>query len=155
LRKNDVTARLVELDAGLAGDARAMAKEAGLLEVEIVEGDAALTSAYVGAVPANIVLACGIFGNVSSDDIRGTIEALPTLCAPGATVIWTRHHLPPDMTPTIRSWFADSGFEEIAFDTEQGRSFSVGTHRLVGHPRPFRENRRMFTFSGDGSGART
>ena len=33
-------------------------------------GDASTTSAYRGAVPADLVLACGIFGNVSDEDIQ-------------------------------------------------------------------------------------
>jgi hypothetical protein len=152
-RKGDVTARLVELDADLERDARAMAEDAGL-ELDIVEGDASSTSAYAGAVPANVVLACGVFGNVNDDDIRGTILELLSLSAPGATVIWTRHRQAPDLTPTIRAWFAEAGFEEVAFDTEEGTSFGVGTHRLVGAPHPFQANRRMFTFIGDGSAAR-
>jgi hypothetical protein len=44
---------------------------------------------------------------------------------PGATVIWTRHRRPPDLTPQIRGWFAASGFDEIAFD-------ALGTSMLTG-----------------------
>jgi hypothetical protein len=152
-RKQDVTARLVELDADLVRVARAMAQEGNLGGLDIVQGDASLTSAYVGAVPANVISVCGVFGNVSEADIRQTILELPSLSAPAATVIWTRHRLAPDLTPTIRGWFNQGGFEEVAFDTEGSGSFGVGTHRLVGAPRPFRANHQMFTFTGDGVAA--
>jgi len=152
-RKDDVTARLVEFDADLVRVARAIAQDAGLAGLEIVQGDASLTSAYAGAVPAHVILVCGVFGNISEADIHGTILELPSLSAPAATVIWTRHRLAPDLTPTIRGWFNEGGFEEIAFDTEEGTNFGVGTHRLVDAPRPFRANLQMFTFMGDGAGA--
>ncbi len=51
--------------------------------------------------------------------------AAPGLCSPGATVIWTRHRRPPDLTPRVRGWFAASGFEEIAFD-------ALGTDTMTG-----------------------
>jgi hypothetical protein len=149
-RRRDVTARLVELDPVLVRDARAAASAASLDGIEVVEGDASITSAYVGAVPADVVLVCGVFGNVADPDIRRTILELPHLSAPGAIAIWTRHRGAPDLTPLIRSWCREAGYEEVAFDTEEGRSFGVGTHRLVARPRPFRPDRRLFTFAGTG-----
>ena len=41
--------------------------------------------AYAGAVPADIVVLVGIFGNISDDDLWRLIDASPQLCAPGAT----------------------------------------------------------------------
>ncbi len=152
-RRDDVQALLVELDPDLADQARAASGRAGLTAVDVHQGDASQTSAYGGAVPADVVLACGVFGNISDADIRATIEELPSLLAPRGAVIWTRHRLEPDLTPTIRAWYAELGFEEVAFDTEPGTSFGVGTHRLTGPSRPFEPGRTMFTFDGDGSGA--
>ena len=152
-RRDDVTARLVELDADLVAGARQVAKRAGLRSVDVVEGDASTTSAYDGAVPADVVMVCGVFGNISDSDLRNTVGELPHLCAPGAVVIWTRHRRPPDLTPWIRSWFTEAGFEQVAFDTEEGVAFGVGTNRFVGEHQPLELNRRMFTFIGDGSDA--
>lgn len=152
-RRDDVIARLVELDAELVAEARQKATSAGLRTVEIVVGDASNTTAYEGAVPADVVLICGVFGNIGDSDLRNTVGALPQLCAPGAVVIWTRHRRHPDLTPSIRSWFVDAGFEDVAFDTEEGVAFGVGTNRFVGQPRPLELNRRMFSFVGDGSDA--
>jgi pimeloyl-ACP methyl ester carboxylesterase len=147
-RGRDVAARLVERDPRNAAAARAAARGAGLAGVAIVEGDAGASGAYAGAVPADLVLACGVFGNVTDSDIDATIAALPSLCAPGATVIWTRHRTAPDRTPAIRSSFAAAGFAEIAFDAPEGFLFSVGTNRLAGAPAPFDAARRLFAFVG-------
>jgi hypothetical protein len=145
-RRDDVRARLVELDADLAETARAAAGNAGLGAVDMVTGDASTTSAYEGAVPADVVLFCGVFGNVSDDDLRRSISYLPMLCAQGATVIWTRHRKPPDLTPTVRAWFADTGFEEVAFDAPDEMYVGVGTHRLVAPPQPLAPGIKLFTF---------
>ena len=152
-RRGDVHGLLVEFDPGLADQARSAAGGAGLTQIDILQGDASQTSAFRGAVPADIVMACGVFGNISILDIQTTVRTFPSLMAAGGAVIWTRHRLEPDMTPSIRTWFGEVGFEEVAFDTEEGAFFSVGTHRLVGSPRPFDPNKTMFTFVGDGSGA--
>jgi hypothetical protein len=95
-RAADVDALLVEYDAGNAAAARQAAADAGLDRVEVVTGDAGVTDAYAGAVPADVVLMCGVFGNVPDGDVERTARALPSLCAPGATVIWTRHRGAPD-----------------------------------------------------------
>ena len=152
-RRHDVSARLVELDAHLVEDGRTMAREAGLKNVQIDEGDASTTSAYAGMVPAHIVLICGVFGNISDIDIRATVAHLPHLLTPDATVIWTRHRRQPDLTPRIRTWFGESGFIEVAFDTEVATAYGVGTSRLVGDPEPFEPSHKLFTFFGDGADA--
>lgn len=71
-RRHDVTARLVELDPRNAAVAAEAA--AGLDQVQVVVGDAALTDQYAGMVPADLVLLCGVFGNVTDHDIRRTIR---------------------------------------------------------------------------------
>ena len=150
-RAPDVQARLVELDPDLAARARADAAAAGLDGVEVVTGDASHTDAAAGAAPADVLLACGIFGNVSDDDIHRFVDLTPTLLAPGATVIWTRHRRPPDLTTDIRAWFAAAGFDEVAFVAPDASGFvGVGAHRLRSDPRPFVPGERMFTFVGDG-----
>jgi hypothetical protein len=145
-RRDDVRARLVELDEGNASIAQASVEQADLDGVEVVVGDAAATDAYVGAVPAELVLACGVFGNVVDDDIRRTIEVLPQLCAAGATVVWTRHRKEPDVTPKVRAWFVESGFAELSFDAPDDFLFSVGVNRLTVGPEPLRPGVQMFEF---------
>jgi hypothetical protein len=145
-RAADVTGRLVELDAFNSDVARSALVANGLTGLEAVEGDASVANAYDGAVPADVLLLCGIFGNISDRDVRTTINNASRLCATGAHVIWTRHPRSPDLTPQIRRWFHASGFEEVAFDCPHDKSFAVGTHRLAVDPLPFRPGLRLFTF---------
>jgi hypothetical protein len=142
-----VSGRLVELDPSLAAVARERVAEAGLT-LEVVEADAGWTDAYVGATPADVLLVCGVFGNISDEDVHGTIEALPSLLASGAAVIWTRHRRPPDLTPVIRAWFWDAGFEEVSFEHVPGGPGTVGVSRYRGRTQPLFAGRRLFTFTG-------
>ncbi|GAA2126860.1 SAM-dependent methyltransferase [Actinomadura napierensis] len=146
-RRADVTARLVELDEGLVATAREAAEAAGLAGVEVVAGDASRTGAYAGAVPASLVLACGIFGNVTAADIERTIGLLPRLCGPGAHVVWTRNRKEPDMVPRIGRWFDEHGFEERWLSPPEDRH-CVGVHRFTGEPVPLGDDVRMFEFVG-------
>ena len=140
-----VEALLVEYDTSLAGRARDAAQELPSV-VEVREGDAARSDTYVGSVPADLVLLCGIFGNIDDADIRTTVAAARQLCAPGAEVVWTRHRNAPDLTPSIREWFAAAGFDEVAFVTPHVGDWSVGVHRLAVDPEPLELGRHWFTF---------
>ncbi|HEY6932815.1 MAG TPA: class I SAM-dependent methyltransferase, partial [Marmoricola sp.] len=140
-----VSALLVEYDRELAARAR-KAAEGLSAQVEVLQADAARSDVYAGSVPADLVLLCGVFGNISDADVRATIDVAPELCAPGAEVVWTRHRRDPDLTPTIRGWFANAGFEEVAFIAPEEKYWSVGVHRLVTRPRPLAPGRHWFTF---------
>ncbi len=144
-RRADVRGRLVELDPELAQRARSRAADVSPA-IEVVTGDASRTSSYAGAVPADIVLACGVFGNITDDDIHTTVAHLPALCAPKATVIWTRGTFVPDLTPTIRVWFMEAGFSELDFVTVPDTTVGVGANRLMSPPRAFEPDVRLFTF---------
>ena len=150
-RRGDVRAVLIESDPRNADLARRAAAQQGLSGVEVRQADAGLVAGFADALPADVLLLCGIFGNVSDRDIKRTVQAAPALCRSGATVIWTRHRRPPDLTPRIRAWFAGRGFEEIAFDAlETSALTSVGVHRLVGTPAPGPPGDRLFTFRATG-----
>lgn len=144
-RRDDVRGRLVELDPGNIRACRSALASAELHQVEVAQEDAGWTEAYIGAVPAHVVLLCGVFGNISDDDIENTIRRARQLCVPGATVIWTRHRREPDLVPAVRDWFRESGFEEIAFDSVVD-AFGVGMNRMVSSPEPFVPGVRLFEF---------
>ncbi|MDG4668854.1 class I SAM-dependent methyltransferase [Mycobacterium sp. 236(2023)] len=148
-RRPDVIARLVELNPDVAAVARASAAAAGLDNVEVVTGDAALVAAYADLAPADVVLACGIFGNVDDAAIRATIDGLRQLSKRGATVLWTRSRRTPDVTTDVRRWFSEVGFEEVGFDVEDGRDFSVGTQRFAGETPPLDVTAKLFEFLPD------
>jgi hypothetical protein len=145
-RASDVRGLLVELDPDNVSIARESLAEAGLAGVQVRRADAAQTSVYASAVPADVLLLCGVFGNVSDEDVHETVVNASRLSAPGATVIWTRHRRAPDLTPAVRGWFAEAGWDEIGFDSPGDASFAVGTHRLAGPPLPYADDLSLFTF---------
>jgi hypothetical protein len=142
-----VCVTLLELDEHLAAAAEASAGTYNPAHVNVRRADAGLSDNYVGAVPADLVLLCGVLGNVADGDVRRTVEWLPELCAPGATVVWTRSRRAPDLTPQLRRWFAEAGFAEDAFDAPDDVLFSVGVCQLVAEPRPLVAGQRVFTFT--------
>jgi hypothetical protein len=153
-RRHDVVALLVEADYANACLARQRADKLGLSEVRVREADASMVANFADMLPVGVLLLAGIFGNVCDADIKRTIDAAPALCTLGATVIWTRHRRPPDVTLPMRSWFASAGFEQVAFDEIDSEYLpSVGVHRLArrqagksqetGHP--------LFTFGSHNS----
>ena len=102
---------------------------------------------FVDVLPVELLLLCGIFGNISIADIRATIAAVPSMLSPGGTVIWTRGRSPDeDLRPTIRRWFADAGLSEVAFDGDPER-FGVGVARKgTEAPSTSPTTTRLFTF---------
>jgi len=152
-RGPEVSALLVELDPALVAFARARARAAGpgvADRIRVTEGDAAQCRLYADDVPADIVLVCGLFGNISPPDITRTIQAMRGFCAPGGQVVWTRHRRPPDRTPAIRADFAAAGFTEVGYEAPHGTILAVGHHRLDGATAPFDPDQRLFEFVGDG-----
>lgn len=144
-RRHDVTARLVELDPRNAAFAVRAVAAAGLSRVEVRVGDAGLVDQYTDLAPADLVLVCGVFGNVSDADVAATVGHLGTLCATGGTVIWTRHREPPDLVPDICRWFATQDFE-LRWLSDLDAGYGVGVHRFTGHPRSPSAGARMFSF---------
>ncbi|SNY33837.1 class I SAM-dependent methyltransferase [Paractinoplanes atraurantiacus] len=130
-------ALLVELDPSLAQRAQ------GHTNVVIRNEDAGAIDAYLSFGRADIVLACGVFGNVSAADVRRTIESLPMLLSPGGQVIWTRAG---DESAFVRDCFAESGFDEVAFTAPADAKFRVGTHRMSAAPTPPIPGTRLFRF---------
>jgi hypothetical protein len=142
-----VRARLVELDPVLAARAREAAERAELSGVEVMVADAALTDNYAGSVPADLVLVCGVLGNVSDRDARKTVKALPSFCSEEGVVLWTRHRRQPDLTGAIRRWFSEAGFVERSFVSPGVDSFAVGVHQLEGRTAPLAPGQRLFEFN--------
>jgi predicted RNA methylase len=145
-RRTDVLARLVELDERNTDAARAAVRAAGRNGIEVVTGDAALTGHYRDLAPADLVLVCGLFGNIVDEDIERTIEHCTQLTRTGGTVVWTRHRRDPDRVPLICRWFEERGFDREWVSDPELR-FCVGAHRFTGEPQPL-IGASMFTFVG-------
>lgn len=145
-----VTARLVELDDALARQAEDRAAATGLDGVEVLRGDAGSTDSYAGMVPADLVMWCGVFGNLTDDDVRATVRVTRQLAAPGAHVVWTRGSFADrdrvEPTALISDWFADAGFEPVSLDVPDDATYRVGVHRYAGQTDPLDAGRTFFTF---------
>ncbi|MFD4758673.1 class I SAM-dependent methyltransferase [Streptomyces sp. NPDC058439] len=146
-RRDDVRALLVELDPRNTAFAVESAREAGLGQVDVVTGDASLTDHYRGMAPADLVLVCGVFGNITDEDIERTVGTCTQLCATGGTVVWTRNRAAPDRVPLICEWFEERGFER-QWLSEPEAGHGVGAHRFTGEPHRLAEEKRMFDFVG-------
>jgi hypothetical protein len=139
-RRSDVSAVLVELDPLLA--------PSPVPGVSVRIGDAGLVSTYADAAPADVLLLCGIFGNVSEADIRRTAHAAGSLTAEGATVIWTRHREPPDLVPRVCAWFEEAGFSRV-WVSDVDAPYGIGVHRRTAPALPLAPHTRLFTFDGE------
>ena len=136
---------LVELDDGLAAAARRRAGETGVA-ADVVTGDAGMTATFVDRTPVDLLMLCGIFGNISDDDIRATIAAVPAMLNDGGAVIWTRGAFKDrDLRGQIRQWFLDAGFDEVAFDADVS-GFGVGVNRMTERTAIEPIPPRLFTF---------
>jgi hypothetical protein len=143
-----VRALLAELDPELSHRARTAAADLDLPGVDVRTANAGRSDTYADAAPAHVLLACGVFGNITAEDVRRTIAALPSLLVPGGIVIWTRGHGGdgPDPSVEVAACFTANGFRELAFTRPADARFRVGMHRLDTVPPPNRPPDRLFTF---------
>lgn len=121
-------ARLVEVDDSIAQTARGTCRRLGLESVTVLTADAGLTANYTDFLPVDLLLLCGIFGNISAQDIRTTLGAVPAMLRPGGIVIWTRGYFVPDLRSAVRSWVAEVGLVETSWDSEP-EGYGVGVAR--------------------------
>jgi precorrin-6B methylase 2 len=146
-RRDDVRARLVELDERNVAAARRAAGAAGLHGVEVVAGDAALTDQYADLVPADLVLVCGTLGNITDADVERLLGYCTRLCRTGGTLVWTRNRKAPDLVPQVCAWLEQRGFERL-WVSDPSLTQAVGAHRFTGEPLPLTRGERMFEFVG-------
>lgn len=156
-RRNDVHARLVEINSNLVERGRATIESLGLSkQIELINGDATIAANYVGAVPADIVIVCGVFGNLAEEaELNRLLDNLSFLSKQGAFVIWTRGHsqgIPH--SDTVRKFFRASGFEEVNFKLTATGDMGVGIHRYLGENLAVPKEQQLFVFSGIPSKAR-
>jgi hypothetical protein len=142
-----VSATLVELHPPIARRARDSAAAAGLTRVEVRETDAGRSDAYAGAVPAEVVLLVGIFGNIADDDLWRLLAFAPQLCAPGATLLWSRGLDGSDRNDRVRAALADAGFTELDYATSGSEdAAALGVVRYDGPPVELQPGRPLFRF---------
>jgi hypothetical protein len=147
-RSSDVSGVMIELDPDLAAVGRAAYASAGLAAIEFRTGDAGDAAQYVGR-KADLLLVCGVFGNLSDEGVPALAARLAGLCEPGATVIWTRHRQPPDLTLAIRVTLTSIGFTELTVNPVPESWGTVGAARYDGPPVEFDTSRVLFEFRPD------
>jgi SAM-dependent methyltransferase len=146
-RLHDVTGCLVEFDAELVARAQAKQRAVGS-QLEVRCADAGDPASFADVAPVDLLMLVGIFGNISDEDIRNTINAVPSLCKPGATVLWGRYRRAPDITPQIREWFDAIGCASTGFVSPGPGSHSSASERVgiaTKNPLPS----KLFTFVDD------
>jgi SAM-dependent methyltransferase len=137
---------LVELNPELASAAVERARAQGLDTVVVIQGDAGDTGTWKDRVPVDLLVLCGIFGNISPADIERTIDCVPAMVREGGYVVWTRgggEH--SDLRPQVRRWFSDAGLPELAFDGAAER-YGVGLNVRSPGAGERRLPPRLFTF---------
>lgn len=149
-RAQDVRAWLVELDSHLVERGRAALEAAGLTgRLEFMHADATMSSTYMGMVPVDVVLACGVFGNLAKTEIPRLIRSFCSLCNHHGRVVWTRNLCARNgvrETARIRRLLCALSFEEVCFEATPDGGFGIGTHRYLG---PFAElprDQELFRF---------
>jgi hypothetical protein len=144
-RPADVAVTTIELDPRNAGYARAAVERAGAGRVESIVADAGLRTHYTGGRAYDVLLLCGVFGNLVLSDIERTADLAAAVVRPGGRVVWTRHRGSPDRVPVIASWFEARGFVPEHMN-DPADSIAVAVHRMDGPTRPLPAGDRMFTF---------
>jgi hypothetical protein len=141
-----VSAHLIECDEELSRRAMKAASSSGLGTVEVRCADAGDPASFSDVLPVDVLLLCGIFGNIEHGRVKDVIDVVPHLLAKGGYVIWTRGASDPDRRPEVRSWFRAAGLAEVSFDGAP-ETFGVGVNqRLSGPDRQHRLPSRLFSF---------
>jgi hypothetical protein len=156
-RAKDVYARLVEINPQLVERGRATIESLGLTkQIDFINGDATAAVNYVGAVPADIVIVCGIFGNLADEnELNRLLGNLSFLSKKGAFILWTRGHSNGiNYSETVRKYFHEFGFEEVNFKLTETGDMGVGIHRYLGESQSVPKEQNLFVFSGVSNKAR-
>jgi hypothetical protein len=149
----EVDACLVELDPGLAEDARRAAAEAGV-RAEVRAVDAAATATYADRLPVDVLLLVGVLGNVSDADAERTIGAAASMVVPGGTVVWSRSnrfrseptHGYADPAEWARDRFEAHGFETREFLVPELDAWRLGVSVLRRPPADATLPETLFSF---------
>jgi len=145
-RGGDVTARMIEIDPLNVSFLEGALGSTRLADVEVIHGDAGTTAVYAGAVPADLVVLCGVFANISPQDAARTAETLPSLCAPGGLVVWSTYGTRGTDAAQVLAVLAEAGFETVTVHESAEQGWTVGAHRYRGETRHLPENTRFFRF---------
>lgn len=150
VRGPDIAARMVELDPLNTAFLNAALGSTSLVDVEVVTADAGITDAYIGAVPADVVLLGGVFANIDLADASRTVDTATALCRPGGTVVWSSYGSRIADADEVVALFETDGFERRELYRDASREFAVAAHRYTGPERKLPVGQRLFTFTERG-----
>ncbi|MGD0284346.1 MAG: class I SAM-dependent methyltransferase [Candidatus Saccharimonadales bacterium] len=137
---------LVEINDEIANQAKELINTEHIQNIQVVIADAANSSLYKNVIPADLILLCGVFGNISIEDVRYIIKNLSMFCKSGTKVIWTRNRRVPDVTPKIRELFTNNSLDELKFISTSDNTYAVGLNIFNGNTKPFNPELKLFTF---------
>jgi ubiquinone/menaquinone biosynthesis C-methylase UbiE len=137
---------LVEINDEIANHAKELINTEHIQNIQVVIADAANSSLYKNVIPADLILLCGVFGNISIEDVQNIIENLHMFCKSGTKVIWTRNRRAPDVTPKIRELFTNNSFAELKFISPSDNTYAVGLNIFKGDTKAFNPELKLFTF---------
>lgn len=141
-----VSGLLVEINMSLAAAARKGAAEAGARNITVIEGDAADLSIYQPFGKADLLLLCGVFGNISEADMLRTVEYLPMLCKPGARITWTLNRKYADKLDTLRAAWRAHSFTETEYWESERSIYAVGSNVYSGEHVDLDSKISLFSF---------
>ncbi|HJQ80987.1 MAG TPA: class I SAM-dependent methyltransferase [Lacipirellulaceae bacterium] len=147
-RRGDVSAWLVELDRQSVAAGIQEASIAGLeCAVNFINADATEYGTYLGVAPADIVLACGVWGHVPAHERESLARALAALCKPRGTVTWTRGVSSGlARLNEIAVLFARSDWENVRTTITADKKWAVATYCYAGPLVELPEMGRIFNF---------
>lgn len=135
-----VRAVLVERDARNAEFAEGAIATTSLQGVVVRVADAGDVTAYADALPADLVLVCGLLEEVvGADEVAGVIAGLSRLCAQGARLVWTAD---PVRGEEVASLLAAAGFVDVR--TIGDEAFVAGAARWPHAAGVVTEGARLF-----------
>jgi hypothetical protein len=147
-RRSDVSAWLVELDHQSVSAGIRQASIAGLeASVHFVNADATDCRTYQRMAPADIVLACGVWGHVPAHERASLVCALAGLCKARGVVTWTRG-VSAGITRLneIEFLFARPKWERVHTTITADKKWAVATYRYAGPPVELLQTGRIFNF---------
>lgn len=143
-----VQALVVELDPVLARRAADSANRAELARFEVRCADAGDVRSFSDVLPVDVLLLCGVFGNIDHQVVPTVVARIPSIVTAGGFVIWTRggHDGDEDPRQQVRRCFTDAGMPEVSFDGPP-EGYGVGVNRVQHAPRGRLDHSRLFTFA--------
>jgi hypothetical protein len=144
----NVQAWLVELNRQSVVEGRRLAKQVGLADkIAFVNGDATSYATYRGIPPADVLLACGVWGHVLPRQRRNLVQALTHLSQTDGAVIWTRgvakgmHRL-----REIEAHFEGPSWRRLRLSYTPDGKWAMNSYRYCGPSQQRPSSGRIFNF---------